>query len=427
MAFAQMQPGALVLIRYDEDVFHERLVCGELGNGEMMICTPDYDFYAEELSANNDDITSIRFFRQDAAGNVSAPPGVLAVHAFPAMTHPDMEQLIREGLQLAQVERNARHLPPLPYWAGVPAFAGARLPPTLAPNVLGAGVVLPLAVAPALAVMPLGGLGVGAGTPGLAAQASVPTRARGRAPQGGCWIVDEPSLAHQLGDIVALGPGAVLMHDRVLSPVSGEVVVLKHLDGGIDIDKYIAAREAMLGDDMRVLPRNRDWKEGRTPEQVELMDHDDELKFHLTGPRTATWFLQKMMQGGSGNFVARHHTWVREANIPAKARAIHEHEALSKILDGMVNWDRLNAKNHLSAEIALRRLQLIEEVHREDPTNPSWEEGSSFYMGDDAQRGGALLAPGLRSHVAAELQREALILKEKRKARDARKGAANQK
>ena len=48
-------------------------------------------------------------------------------------------------------------------------------------------------------------------------------------------------------------------------------------------------------------------------------------------------------------------------------------------------------------------------------------------MGDEAQRGDALRAPVLRTHAAAELPREALFLDEKRKARDARKGAATQK
>ena len=44
-------------------------------------------------------------------------------------------------------------------------------------------------------------------------------------------------------------------------------------------------------------------------------------------------------------------------------------------------------------------------------------------MGYGEERGGALVAPGLRSHVAAEWGREAAILKEKRKAREAKDAA----
>ena len=48
-------------------------------------------------------------------------------------------------------------------------------------------------------------------------------------------------------------------------------------------------------------------------------------------------------------------------------------------------------------------------------------------MGTPEAKGGALLAPGLRRHVAEQLSREAAILKEKRKARDARRGAKDNK
>ena len=120
---------------------------------------------------------------------------------------------------------------------------------------------------------------------------------------------------------------------------------------GLDIDKYVGARVAMLGDDPRALPPYRDW----------------------------------MIRGGSGNFVDRHHTWVFEANFPAKVRAICEHKALSKMLDGLVDWDRFNAPTLLSAEVALRCLHWIEEVHRLDSANQSCE-GSSLSMGDEFRR-----------------------------------------
>ena len=74
----------------------------------------------------------------------------------------------------------------------------------------------------------------------------------------------------------------------------------------------------------------------------------------------------------------------------------------------------------------LRRVQLIEEVHLEDPQNPNWEQADLF-MGDDAKKGGALVAPSLRAHVASELQREAQILKERRKAKEAKKGLQDPK
>ena len=124
--------------------------------------------------------------------------------------------------------------------------------------------------------------------------------------------------------------------------------------------------------------------------------------------------------------MGRRHRWVRDAEIPAKSRAIHEHRLLSQVMDSLIKEDRLNVKNLEGAELVSRRMQLIEEVHVEDPSNPSWE-GSEHYLGDEARKGGALIAPSLKSHVAAELQREAQILKEKRKSKEARKGAQKEK
>ena len=66
-------------------------------------------------------------------------------------------------------------------------------------------------------------------------------------------------------------------------------------------------------------------------------------------------------------------------------------------------------------------MQLMEDVHADDPKNPSWQ-GAELYMGLAERPGGVLMAPSLRRHVAEELGREAAILKEKRKAREAKSG-----
>ena len=60
-----------------------------------------------------------------------------------------------------------------------------------------------------------------------------------------------------------------------------------------------------------------------------------------------------------------------------------------------------------------------EEAVAESPTDPSYE-GAMHFLGVSDRRGGALVAPALKKHVADELGREAAILKEKRKAREAK-------
>ena len=84
-----------------------------------------------------------------------------------------------------------------------------------------------------------------------------------------------------------------------------------------------------------------------------------------------------------------------------------------------VTVDGIDPKQPEAMELALRRIQLMEEAVAENPASPSFE-GASHYMGTGERKGGALVAPALRSHVASELGKEAAILKEKRKAREAR-------
>ena len=68
-----------------------------------------------------------------------------------------------------------------------------------------------------------------------------------------------------------------------------------------------------------------------------------------------------------------------------------------------------------------RRIQLAEAAVLENPENPSFE-GARHFMGVPDRRGGALIAPSLISFVASELGKEAAVLQEKRKAREARGG-----
>ena len=58
------------------------------------------------------------------------------------------------------------------------------------------------------------------------------------------------------------------------------------------------------------------------------------------------------------------------------------------------------------------------------PTIVLWQASTSYiFLGLDDQKGGTLLAPELKKHVAEELARESAILKEQRKAREAKTAA----
>ena len=67
----------------------------------------------------------------------------------------------------------------------------------------------------------------------------------------------------------------------------------------------------------------------------------------------------------------------------------------------------------------------IEETHREDAQRPNFES-AHLYMGEEDD-GAAHMSAALKAHVATELGREAAILKERRKAHEARDARAKPK
>jgi len=73
------------------------------------------------------------------------------------------------------------------------------------------------------------------------------------------------------------------------------------------------------------------------------------------------------------------------------------------------------------AEFLVRRMQLQEDVIADCPTAPNFQS-ARHYMGSDERAGGALLAPSLRAHIGSELEKEAKIAKERRKASEVKTG-----
>ena len=136
----------------------------------------------------------------------------------------------------------------------------------------------------------------------------------------------------------------------------------------------------------------------------------------LEGEATCEWFLQEVASCSEGP-VARHHTWVSNSGIPSGDRSIHEHFVASKILEVAATLDQLNIVSLTCFELLVRRVQLIEQAHVHSPSNPDYTSSEDF-MGWGPQRGGALVAPHLRRHVAERARDRAAWMKETRKANE---------
>ena len=143
----------------------------------------------------------------------------------------------------------------------------------------------------------------------------------------------------------------------------------------------------------------------------------------LKGPATIGESLRAVGARTGGGFVTSHDRWLVEARIEHTNRSKYEHKVLSRVLDLAILVDGHNVKRSVGWEYVNRRMQLIEEAHREDPSRPCFE-ASHLYMGEDDEWGGAHMSGALRAHVAAEMGREAAIAKEKRKAHESARGRA---
>jgi hypothetical protein len=121
-----------------------------------------------------------------------------------------LARLMSEGFRLALVEQVRLGILPPPAVPAAPVViplpAAAAAPAAAAPAP--AGAVLPIAAA----VAPL-----------AAAAAVVPAME---------WVLDEPLLNHEVGDVMVVPPGAPCLGDRALIQVGAEVAVCRLLPIG---------------------------------------------------------------------------------------------------------------------------------------------------------------------------------------------------
>ena len=346
------------------------------------------------------------------------PPGLAGapVYGFGQMTAADRAHLLQEGARIGAAERAARGIvgAPAPAMAPPGAPAGGAAPAAL-PAVAGAAAVIPIAgPATGVAAAPA------AAAPAAAAPA-VPAAPVHVIPIGCAWIIDEPSVDAEMGDIVALPAGALTLGDSALMIVGSRVLRVRFLAAGVRLTDYLAEPRQFLSDDYSTLAVPSTRAEGDFRDFANMMDVGPNFTLPFSGPRSAPYMVDKAKPANIGGFVVRHDRWLATSGVNPRPPVVYEHEVLSKALHYGAVWDRLNLKNSTMAEYLFRRMQLQEDVIADNPTSPSFES-ARHYMGNDKRTGGALLAPSLRAHIGTELEKEAKIAKELRKSREVGSG-----
>lgn len=383
--------GTRVYVAYDlppPELFHERYILAACacGRGYHVVLTPDHDVYAEQISLENDDLSSFRI-----AEGLQLPAGLDAMNTYRMRNLPDpamMNQLRRDALHTA---------------AAMAVAPGA--PPGLAPP-------------PALPVGP------------------VPQPGAPQA-QDEVWVRIESEPNHVRGEIVALD-GSEVLHGCVgLKTIGATSVAIRKMKRS-DIEKYKGAEASadarLLGLTFQGVDRaERQWRDvSKETTEENISD------WSVPGPRTTSWCV-RFLNRRNGGPTDHHRWWVQNHALKNDSWGVSEHDTLMKIIDKLGRFDGLDLANLAGAELAFRRLQLIEFVYSE--RGPGGGKGTgksdkkldnltsmqlheaSIFSGSHKGFGDVMVAPTLLDYVAKEVEGEAAVLKQVRKAREERASA----
>eukprot|EP00435_Cladocopium_sp_Y103_P012562 s3813_g3.t1 len=286
-------------------VRHRQALRAPDGSRWHIVLTPDGDVYPEQISLENDDLSAYRI----GVGDV-LPHGLHAGNTYRIRNLP-------QGQALQQMLLDARHA------AAVQAF-----PP-------GAG-------------------------PGLAAPPNPPPAvgAVREADDGRVWVRIETCGDHLRGEIVLLSGNEILHGDVGLKEEGGVYYAIRRMpreEVASFKGKEASADARLLGVTFQGVSREeRTWRDV-SKEIIEEKFED----WALPGPRTASWCTRFLNRRGGGP-VEHHRWWVSNHGLRADGWGVAEHEQLMKILDKLGRYDGLDLSNLAGAELAFRRLQLIE-------------------------------------------------------------------
>ena len=172
--------------------------------------------------------------------------------------------------------------------------------------------------------------------------------------------------------------------------------------------------------DLRVLPLTMDEQQSRRLEYSKAVGKMEQVEMpggalQLDGPASSLGVLRGMVARGLTP-VTDHEHWVCTHDSLKGDRGVYEMEVITRALEAFCVVDQLNIPNLKGCELLLRRWQLIREAHRLSPGSPDYSSADVF-MGWEYRRGDGV-NPALAKFVASELNDQAQIAKESRKARE---------
>ena len=150
--------------------------------------------------------------------------------------------------------------------------------------------------------------------------------------------------------------------------------------------------------------RYRDFKEG-----VEQLPETTLEDFGFTGPRSLRWLVEAIVRQNITPRM-RHEWWKSALRLAPYDEGVEEHGMVSEVIEVALTYVQLNGSELRCLEHLCRRYQLWEAFYAD--ALEAADHGSTRSLGV------ALVSPELEEWVAGRLQKEAAILKERRKARE---------
>ena len=136
-----------------------------------------------------------------------------------------------------------------------------------------------------------------------------------------------------------------------------------------------------------------------------------------------------------------HRWWIASFSLTKEMWGVSEHETGMKMLENAGGYDALDLCNISAIECVLRKVQLVEYVYGQEAPETKKDgkakgrgkggtaragmfDEASVFTGSHREAGDVMLCPELLDYVAKEVERDASVMKQVRKAREERKLAA---
>jgi hypothetical protein len=151
----------------------------------------------------------------------------------------------------------------------------------------------------------------------------------------------------------------------------------------------------------------------------------------IPGPRTTEW-CAKFLNRRSGGPTDWHRFWQSLYKLSKDDWGVAVHELSMRMFERFGVYDGLDVCNIAAIEELMRQAQLVEYVYLQEgePTSGKGKskgkhiglyDESAIFAGTHRECGDAMVAPELLDYVSKEVERDASILKQVRKAREERR------